>query len=393
LPGPHFLRLRFAGKLAANEEWTDANFEGAAMRDLIANPHRGSGLATIPGLPDGPVSTDIDAARALFSKCPASAGTPLCAMPALAAAAGVGRIEIKDERNRMGLGSFKALGAAYAIAKMAMARAGGDAVAARNALHDVTFVCASAGNHGLSVAAGARLFGARAVIYLAETVPDGFVARLEAKGATVMREGADYDASMAAALAAAEANGWFLLSDSSWEGYSTPARDVMEGYLIMAGEVADEIDAAPSHIFLQAGVGGLAAACTAAARAIWGGAPIITIVEPDRAPALMESIRAGRPVHAGGPDSNMGRLDCKEPSHLALACLARDADFFMTITDEEADAGVVTLADHGMETTPSGVAGIAGLLHLASEARDRLGIDARSDVLAYVSEGPVDGGA
>ena len=363
------------------------------MRELIANPHRGGGLATIPGLPDEPVSTDIDAARALFSKCPASAGTPLCAMPALAAAAGVGRIDLKDERNRMGLGSFKALGAAYAIAKMAMARAGSNAVAARNALHDMTFVCASAGNHGLSVAAGARLFGARAVIYLAETVPDGFAARLEAKGATVMRVGADYDASMAAALAAAEANGWFLLSDSSWEGYSTPARDVMEGYLIMAGEVADGIDAPPSHIFLQAGVGGLAAACTAAARATWGDAPVITIVEPDRAPALMESIRAGRPVHAGGPDSNMGRLDCKEPSHLALACLARDADFFMTITDEEADAAVATLAGHGMETTPSGVAGVAGLLHLGSEARDRLGIDARSSVLAYVSEGPVDGGA
>ncbi|MAZ15606.1 MAG: diaminopropionate ammonia-lyase [Ahrensia sp.] len=363
------------------------------MRDMIANPHRGRGLATIPGLPDEPVSTDIEAARALFSQCPASAETSLSAMPDLAAAVGVARIDLKDERNRMGLGSFKALGAAYAIAKMAMEQAGGDAVAARDTLHDVTFVCASAGNHGLSVAAGARMFGARAVIYLAESVPDGFAARLEAKGATVMRAGADYDASMTAAVAAAEANGWFLLSDSSWEGYSAPARDVMEGYLIMAGEVADEIDAPPTHIFLQAGVGGLAAACTAAARTIWGDMPIITVVEPDRAPALMESVRAGRPVHAGGPESNMGRLDCKEPSHLALACLAREADYFETITDEEADAAVVTLAGHGIATTPSGVAGIAGLLHLASAARDRLGIDARSRVLAYVSEGPVDGGA
>jgi len=363
------------------------------MRELIANPNRGRGLATIPGLPDEPVSTDIEAARALFSKCPAAERTPLRDMPALASAAGVGRIDLKDERNRMGLGSFKALGAAYAIAKMAMARAGGNAAAARNALSDMTFVCASAGNHGLSVASGARLFGAKAVIYLAETVPAGFAARLEAKGATVMRAGADYDASMAAALAAAASNGWFLLSDSSWEGYSAPAHDVMEGYLIMAGEVADEIDEPPTHIFLQAGVGGLAAACTAAARTIWGDAPVITIVEPDRAPALLESIRAGQPVHAGGPESNMGRLDCKEPSHLALACLARDADYFMTITDEEADAAVLTLAGQGMETTPSGVAGIAGLLHLAPEARDTLGIDAWSRVLAYLSEGPVDGGS
>ena len=93
------------------------------MRELIANPHRGRGPATIPGLPDEPVSTDIEAARALFSQCPASAETSLSAMPDLAAAVGVARIDLKDERNRMGLGSFKALGAAYAIAKMAMARA------------------------------------------------------------------------------------------------------------------------------------------------------------------------------------------------------------------------------------------------------------------------------
>lgn len=363
------------------------------MRDLIANPRRGRGLSTIPGLADEPVSTDIETARALFSKCPAADRTPLRTMPDLAVATGVGRIDLKDERNRMGLGSFKALGAAYAIAKMAMARAGGDAVAAQHALHDMTIVCASAGNHGLSVAAGARLFGAKAVICLAETVPDGFAARLEAKGATVMREGADYDASMAAAMAAAAANGWFLLSDSSWEGYSAPARDVMEGYLIMAGEIADAIGEPPTHIFLQAGVGGLAAACTAAARTIWGDAPLITIVEPDRAPALLESIRAGRPVHAVGPESNMGRLDCKEPSHLALACLARDADFFMTIADEEADSAVATLAGQEMETTPSGVAGVAGLLHLAPGARDTLGLDTQSRVLAYVSEGPVDGEA
>ncbi|MCI5075805.1 diaminopropionate ammonia-lyase [Oricola sp.] len=363
------------------------------MREIIANPHRGSTLTTIPDLPDEPVSTDIAGARALFARCPAAAETPLRDTPSLAAVCGVARVTLKDERNRMGLGSFKALGAAYAIAKMAMRKAGGDEDAARTALNGITFVCASAGNHGLSVAAGARLFGANAVIYLAETVPPAFAARLEAKGATVVREGADYDASMTAALKAAHGNGWYLLSDSSWEGYSVPARDVMEGYLIMAGEVGDAIEAAPTHVFLQAGVGGLAAACAAAARAIWGSAPIITVVEPDRAPALLESVRAGKPVHAAGLESNMGRLDCKDPSFLALAGLARDADFFMTITDEEADAAVARVSGHGIETTPSGVAGIAGLLTLTPEARATLRLDERSRVLAYVSEGPVDGGA
>jgi diaminopropionate ammonia-lyase len=361
------------------------------MQELMANPHRGIGLDGIPGVPNEPVSTDIAGARALFANCPAADRTPLRRVPELAAQSGVGTIHLKDERARMGLGSFKALGAAYAIAKMAMAEAGGDADKARSALAGMTFVCASAGNHGMSVAAGARLFGAKAVIYLAETVPIAFAARLEAKGAMVMREGPDYAASMAAALNAADENGWFLLSDSSWEGYTAPARDVMEGYLIMAGEAADEIDQAPTHIFLQAGVGGLAAACTAAARAIWGDEPVIIVVEPDRAPALIESVRAGMPLHAGGPESNMGRLDCKEPSFLALACLAREADHFMTVTDEEAERAVALLGRHGIETSPSGVAGVAALLHMPEGAREKIGIGRTSRLLAYISEGPVDG--
>jgi diaminopropionate ammonia-lyase len=229
------------------------------------------------------------------------------------------------------------------------------------------------------------------VIYLAETVPAAFVGKLEDKGATVVRHGADYDAAMAAAKRVARENGWFLLSDSSWPGYAEPARDVMEGYLIMAAEAAEQIAEPPTHIFLQAGVGGLAAACTVAARSFWGDRPTIVIVEPDRAPALFESIREGRPVHAGGPDSNMGRLDCKEPSHLALALLAREADAFMTITDEEAEAAVKTLARHQTATSPSGGAGVAGLLRIGG-SRDVIGLDQTSRVLAYVSEGPVDAG-
>ena len=93
------------------------------MKDLLLNPHRGGGLATIPDLPDPPVSGDIDAARRLFAMCPAAATTPLRDLQDLAAETGVASLHVKDERTRMGLGSFKALGAAYAIAKLAMAKA------------------------------------------------------------------------------------------------------------------------------------------------------------------------------------------------------------------------------------------------------------------------------
>ncbi|MEL7464437.1 MAG: pyridoxal-phosphate dependent enzyme [Pseudomonadota bacterium] len=340
----------------------------------LMNPLRGAGLPAQPGLADGDLVTDAAAPRALYAQCPKAHETPLADAAALAAEVGVGALWLKDERGRMGLGSFKALGAAHAIAKAW--------VAAGENLEGVTFATASAGNHGLSVAAGARAFGAKAVIYIADTVPEAFADRLRAMGADVAREGAAYEAAMAAAQRDAAANGWRLLSDSSWEGYADPARDVMEGYLIMGAEAAEQVPEAPTHIYLQAGVGGLAAAACAAARAAWGDGPRITVVEPDAARALIESIRAGRPLFTDGPVSNMGRLDCKEPSHLALKYLAREADAFMTVTDAEAQMAADRLGASGFATTPSAAAGFAGM------AKDAPGPEAR--VLLYVSEGPED---
>ncbi|TCD14464.1 pyridoxal-phosphate dependent enzyme [Oricola cellulosilytica] len=355
------------------------------MTDFLLNPHRGCGLATLREWDRKPVSNDNAAARRLFARCPAAHATPLISMDVLARDLGVAGLSVKDERGRMGLGSFKALGAAYAIAKLAFDKNGGSVENIENALKGVTFVCASAGNHGLSVAAGARLFGASAVVFLAETVPEGFADRLREKGARVVREGAGYEAGMAAAQAFAEKQEGYLLSDSSWPDYVDPARDVMEGYLVMAAEAGEQIAQPPTHVFLQAGVGGLAAACTVAARALWGDAPKIVVVEPDRAAALLESIRACKPVRARGPESNMGRLDCKEPSHLALACLAREADAFMTVSDDAACETVALLARHGLVTSPSGAGGLAGLHHMGEA--DAIGLDERSHVLAYVTEG------
>lgn len=302
--------------------------------------------------------------------------------PGLARLVGVREIWIKDERERMGLGSFKALGAAHAIAREAAAQS--NAVTMQEALSGQTFVAASAGNHGLSVAAGARIFGARAVIFLSETVPEAFAERLKAHGAEVVRAGANYEASMVAAGQTAEARGWTLLSDSSWEGYFDLPLRVMEGYTQLAAEAVEQLETAPTHILLQAGVGGLAAAVAAHVRLAWGDGPRIIVVEPDAAPALFESISAGRPVTAGGPVSCMGRLDCKTPSVIALAGLSRDADSFVTITEKEAKAGVATLSEHGFPTTPSGGAGLSALL-----AGLDLGPEAR--VLAILSEGPEGG--
>jgi diaminopropionate ammonia-lyase len=355
---------------------------------LVLNPFLGTGLEPAVDLSEGGICTDPAGALELFRRCPAAHETPMLNMPALAAQLGLRNIYLKDERGRMGLGSFKALGAAFAIAKLAAQNVADEPVPRYDkALAGTTYVCASAGNHGLSMAAGARLFGARAVVFLSDAVPEGFAERLREKGAEVVRQGQTYEASMAAAVLAAERNGWQLLSDSSWLGYTEPARDVMEGYLIMGAEMAEQIDHPPSHIFLQAGVGGLAAACTAAARTYWGRTPKICVVEPDRAPALLDSIVAGKAAVSKGPNSIMGRLDCKEPSHLALKYLATEADAFMTVSDDEAAAAVETLARHGIATSPSGAAGLAGL-EGAIGAAAGLDVDARATVLICISEGP-----
>ena len=164
------------------------------MRTVIANPFRGGDASRRSSSIRTAISVEVGRLLAL---CPAHARTPLVDLPDLAARIGIARLQVKDERGRMGLGSFKALGAAYAIAREAResVRDGdwGRALAGR------TYVAASAGNHGLSVAAGARLFGATAVIYLAETVPEAFAERLRGKGAKVVRAGATYEESMEAA--------------------------------------------------------------------------------------------------------------------------------------------------------------------------------------------------
>jgi len=165
--------------------------------DILENSLRGTGMdaRVLTGAPWP--SVDAAAVQGLLARCPAAAETPLVAVPGLGP-----DLWVKDERGRMGLGSFKALGAAYVIACDAAATGTEDM---SRALAGRSYVTASAGNHGLSVAAGARVFGARAVVYLAETVPESFAARLREKGAEVVRAGADYAGSIAAAEAAAAA--------------------------------------------------------------------------------------------------------------------------------------------------------------------------------------------
>ena len=345
---------------------------------ILQNPHRNIGL-NVEILRDIPApSTDASQVQTLLARCPSAAITPLVQAAEMATDLGVGQISIKDERARMGLGSFKALGASYVIAYSALVEGQDQS--------QKTYVTASAGNHGLSVAAGAKAFGAASVVFISETVPEAFAKRLATQGAQVMRAGKTYEKSMAAAQDAARNNGWSLLSDSSWPGYFEPSHRLMEGYTALMAEADGQMQA-PSHIFLQAGVGGLAGAAAAMARKLWGQDSLIVVVEPSHAAALHGCILAGDFIAATGPDSAMGRLDCKEASLIALKGLARDADVFALITEAEGQAGADYAATHAMKSTASGAAGLASLLASKSH-RAALKLDRSSHVMLIMSEGP-----
>jgi diaminopropionate ammonia-lyase len=347
-------------------------------------------------------------ARDVITAWPGYAPTPLVGLPALAAALDVAAIDYKDEGGRFGLGSFKALGGAYAVFRLLATelerrtgRPVDTAALAAGRLKEaaaITVTCATDGNHGRSVAWGARLFGARAVIYIHATVSEGRAEAIRRYGAEVVRTAGNYDDSVREADRAAKANGWFVVSDTSYPGYVDVPRDVMQGYSVMVAEALDQIAAPPTHVFIQGGVGGLAAAVTAQLWETFGAErPAIVVVEPDQAACLYESAKAGKPtVVEGALDTIMAGLACGEPSLIAWPVLAGGVAAFMAIPDTAAADAMRLLASGTAGATvvggESGVAGLAGLLVAAGrpEWRQAIGLDAGSRVLLFGSEGDTD---
>jgi diaminopropionate ammonia-lyase len=338
------------------------------------------------------------------------APTPLHALPALAAELGVGALDVKDEGFRLGLGSFKALGGAYAVIclllEAASARHGrafdvGDlhhpdvrAVAA-----DMTFACATDGNHGRSVAQGAQLTGARAVIFVHGGVSDSRVAAIARFGAEIVRVAGTYDDSVTTAARVSVENGWTVVSDTSWAGYERIPALVMQGYTALMREALRERAAPPTHVFVQAGVGGIAAALAGhLALTLGDSRPAFVVVDPARAACIFETAKAGRPVKiAHGAPTVMAMLECYEPSPLAWRVLSRAADAFMTVEDADAVAVMNRLArpagsDPAIVAGESGGAGLAGAIRAATdgEIREKLGLDAASRILVVNTEGATD---
>lgn len=344
---------------------------------------------------------------------PGYAPTPLHDLTGLAQAAGVAQILYKDEADRFGLGSFKALGGAYAVSRLLLkeiaSRTGEQNATAEDLLsgryaaitRDITVTCATDGNHGRSVAWGAQRFGCQCVIYIHATVSEGRKEAIEKYGAQVVRTDGNYDDSVRQAARDAERLGRFVVSDTSYDGYMDVPKDVMQGYAVMADEALDQIgtDPLPTHVFLQGGVGGLAAAvCAHFWETLGAKRPKFIVVEPDKAACLYESARAGKPVAVHGDlDTIMAGLACGEVSLLAWKVLHPGARAFLCIDDESALNTVRLLAEGRYGDTPivageSAVAGLAGMLGAMNDpqARAALGLDAESRILVFGSEGATD---
>ncbi len=347
------------------------------------------------------------AARREITGWPGYAPTPVVALPGVARAAGVARLDYKDEAHRFDMGSFKALGGAYAVLCLLQEVLAYDGITAsaaeliagqhRDLVAGVTVCCATDGNHGRSVAWGAQMFGCACRIYIHANVSADRAAAIAAHGANMVRLDGDYDASVRAVAHDAEANGWHLMADTNAGGGSDRVpRLVMQGYTLIVDELIGQLDEVPTHVVIPAGVGGLAAAIAGRWAVVAGAArPRMVIVEPQVADCVFRALRDGTPRALDGDvNSFMAGLSAGEVSPAAWPILKSVADDAVAIVDGTAIDTMIGLAqgrwgDAPLVSGESGCASVAALLALADHAdlRAALGLSAQSRVLCIGSEG------
>jgi diaminopropionate ammonia-lyase len=325
--------------------------------------------------------------------------TCLYSLTSIAEELGVAEIWVKDESTRFGLASFKALGGSYAVSRVLereLSLAGGE-VDPRS----VTVVCATDGNHGRSVAWGAQKCGCRCVIYVPAHVTERRAQEIASFGAEVVRLKGNYDEAVVQVANDADANGWQVVSDTSYEGYQEIPSWVMQGYALMVEEAFSQLPETnwPTHIFIQGGVGGLAASVCGHLWESYGSKrPVITVVEPIEADCLYRSAQSGLPESASGSlETIMGGLSCGEISSLAWKILRPGIDAFMTVDDSRVGPWMRRLAEGRDNESPivageSGVTGLIGLEAVSADEmlRKHLKLDHRSQVMIFSTEGATD---
>jgi len=353
--------------------------------------------------------------RGFHRQIPGYRMSPLKGLSNLSAKLGLGGIWVKDESARLNLQSFKVLGGSYAIYKQIQKRLGLEdqdvsfsdltSGAMRQKLGDLTFAAATDGNHGRGIAWSATQMGFKSIIYVHKLTSPARIRTIEGNGAKVVVVEGNYDDAVRQVEHDAQLNGWQVVSDTSWEGYEDIPRWVMQGYSTMLSEAQEQLAAQglsqPTHIFVQAGVGSLAAATIGFYASLFGSArPKSIVVEPTRAACLFRSaqIGDGKP-HTVDGDLNtiMAGLACGQPNPIAWQILKDSADYFTTCPDYVAAMGmrvygIPLKGDPVIISGESGAVTLGALMYLtqlasARELRDQLELGTESHILLINTEG------
>ena len=352
--------------------------------------------------------------RKFHKSFPMYAPTPLAMLPETAKALGIGEIYVKDESHRFGLNAFKVLGGSYAMGHFLAKKLGKPlsetgyevltSAETRMQLGDITFITATDGNHGRGVAWTANTLGQRSVVHMPRGSAAERLNNIRAAGAEADIIDGNYDDAVRLSRKEAEENGWVIIQDTSWEGYEEIPGLIMQGYCTMGLEAYEQLPQKPTHIFLQAGVGSMAAAIAALFASIYKeDRPKIIIVEPNQADCFYRTAKAddgNLHIVTGHMQTIMAGLACGEPCHLAWEILKDCADHFIAFPDWAAAKGMRILgnpqgADDRVISGESGASAFGCMAAILTEPelaplKQELELNKNSRVLFFSTEGATD---
>jgi len=329
----------------------------------------------------------IDEAYKVISNWEGYSPTPLELLNKLSSELGLKNIFYKDESKRFYLKSFKALGGAYAVEKISQNK------------KKITVSTATAGNHGRSVAWGAKRLGLKCKIFISEFVSDSRAEAMSRFGAEVFRVKGNYDNSLKECIKNSKINGWEIVQDVAWEGYELVPKLTMAGYSVMMKEISDQLNKNKiTHIFLQAGVGGMAAAMIAGCARYLDNTPNIIIVEPESADCVLKAVEKNKIVTIDvQKESLMGGMSCGEVSLVPWKIINKNSNYCITVPDNKISDTIKLLASSslGDKKLIGGECATPGIISLIAACnninlKEKLNLDKNSQVLLLGCEGDVD---
>lgn len=363
-----------------------------------------------PPFPDWLTPKQTAPVQSFHRRLPQYQPTPLLSLDELANKGGVRGVLLKNEAERFGLNAFKALGSSWAIAcllaeRLDLPRAGisfadflQPAIKERLTAKGVTLCTATDGNHGRGVAWAARLLGLPAKIFMPAGAEPERVQAIAALGADVQETGLSYDETVAIAMAKSTQEGWLLVQDTAWPGYEETPKLIIQGYSTIAAEIVNQLAQnslpAPTHIFLQAGVGSMAGGMLAFLAQALTNRPKFIILEPQNVACCYLAAQTGNLAAniAGAQNTIMAGLNCGTPCSLIMPLLQQRTDCFMACPDFVAAHGMRLAEQAGFISGESGAVALGAMELLLNRpqlaaARQTLGIDDNSVLLGINTEG------